>query len=147
MFGDTLYPDDRSITQKINERNFAESLGGKNTHGYGYIDMGNMNINSSGHGGDEGKLPWHPTFSNQSVFADNYTGQHEGLKNIPLGVAGRWEERQRPGPSKDIYYPSQEQMQQPGYLSELQRYFDNERGRGIDDIVLPIPYKQDLIKM
>ena len=36
---------------------------------YDYGSVKNITKDSRGHSGDEGKLPWHPTFSNQSKYA------------------------------------------------------------------------------
>ena len=94
-------------------------------------------VNEHGHSGDslngstvQGKLPWHPTFSDQSPYAGN--------------GAPRWEEAYGLGPlGKDVYHPTIEQIQRPGYMNELTRYFTNEKGRGIDAVEMPIPYKQN----
>ena len=94
------------------------------------------NVNADGHMLDglgdvsqvQGKLPYHPTFSDQSPYRD--------------ASAGKWVEAYGLGPlGKDVYYPTQEQMQRPGYSAELAQYFKYEKGRGIDDIVVPPPYK------
>ena len=91
-------------------------------------EMGHM---QDGYEGNtlQGKLPWHPTFSEESPYA--------------TGNSPRWESSYGLGPlGKDIYHPTQEQMQRKGYVDELSRYFasDQNRGKGIDKIVMPAPY-------
>ena len=135
-----LANDQRTIDEKLSQLNVAQALGGKNFHGDGadYIDMGNLSMNSDGHGGDEGKLPWHPTFSNQSAFATNTVKPMEGAPQLVEG--GTWVARGENGSKQDVFSPSTFQMKQPGYKESLQRYFNNERGRGIDAVNMPAPY-------
>ncbi|RLG27758.1 hypothetical protein DRO03_11375, partial [Methanosarcinales archaeon] len=75
----------------------------------------------------QGKLSMHPTFSKQSPHANE--------------SAGTWQEAYGNGPNgQDVFYPSREQMNTPGYAEGLARYFQHERGRGIDKIQVPPPY-------
>ena len=81
--------------------------------------------NKFGHSGDTGKLYNHPTFSDQSAFANK---KHPG---------GKWIGRGENGSKQDIYFPSKNQVTQPGYNDKLIEYFNYEKGRGIDKIVYP----------
>ena len=123
---------------KIYQDMLAQALGGSRMDGNDYVVFDNEVADSqTGHMSDRGKLPWHTTFSNESVFATN-------SKEPVLGLAegGRWINKN----GKWIYEPSAWQLTQPGYLESLQRYYDYEKGRGIDGVQLPSPYKQNLIK-
>ena len=92
-------------------------------------------VNRFGHSTDLGKLPWHPTFSDQSAY------------NSLATPAGHWNEQSNSeGKLGWNYQPSLWQMKQPDYINSLQRYYNQEAGRGIDTVTLPIPYRQDLIK-
>ena len=77
----------------------------------------------------QGKLPYHPTFSNESPYASK------------LGTNPHWENNN----GRDVYYPTQEQMQRDGYIAELQDYYKREKGKGIDKIIVPAPYA-DIVK-
>ena len=81
--------------------------------------------NSVGHQTDKGKLPWHPTFSNESAYAS------EGNPGGSWGnVDGKW-----------VFTPSQQQMQTPGYVESLAQYYAQEKGKGIDKVNMPVPYR------
>jgi hypothetical protein len=139
VYGDRLLPDDRPIQDRFAQYKLAKYLGGSGMHGDSgdYVDLGNMKFDAyTGHGGDAGKLPWHPTFSNQSAFSTNFVN---GEPIFGMAEGGKWTSDNR----GDTFYPSQWQMSRPGYQRELQRYFDNERGRGIDNIVVPPPYENN----
>ena len=88
-------------------------------------------VNDDGHYTDAGKLPNHPSFSNQSVFATN-TDPGGSWSN----QNGRW-----------IYSPSDKQLLTNGYIDKLQRYFNNEYGRGIDGVSLPFGSKMKRTEM
>ena len=77
--------------------------------------------NAEGHTGDAGKLYNHPTYSNESAFAN---------KRFP---GGKWSKEK----GKDVYTPSTRQVSEPGYKNKLGQYFKYEQGRGIDKIVWP----------
>ena len=153
MFGDRLYPDNRSTSTVIDENTVANSLGGVGMHGFGYVDMGNLSFNGDGHAGDLGKLPWHPTFSDESTFASNNPSG-----TISLGDGGSWTARNdsranAPFSSEDVYSPVVSQLNQlgefpwqPSKIQELQRYYTSEKGKGIDRVNMPIPYRQNIIK-
>jgi len=72
-----------------------------------------------------GKLPGHPTFSDESPYA---------IKGLEAAEGGTW--------SKDksgwVYAPSESQFKRnPNYVNELRGYFEREQGKGIDKVVLP----------
>jgi len=77
---------------------------------------------------DGGKLPTHPTFSNESIFS---TPQHPG---------GHWVGKDQSPTSQDTYYPSVNQLHGLGYLDKLQNYYDRNKGNGIDKVIVPPPY-------
>jgi hypothetical protein len=76
---------------------------------------------------DAGKLPNHVTFSDQAV--------------LDSGNGGHWVERSQSPTGEDTFYPSPQQLRGLGYLDKLQRYFDHEKGNGIDKVIVPPPYK------
>ena len=78
--------------------------------------------NELGHYTDKGKLPYHPTFSEQSIYANEDT------------PGGKWAK------DKDEFTPSHRQVQQPGYTKGLADYFRQEYGRGITSVKYPVPY-------
>ena len=136
----SLVKDERPVQHRLDQLDVAKALGGVNFHGDGgdYIDMGNLSMNEFGHGGDEGKLPWHPSFSNQSAFATNTVKPIYGVPKIAEG--GTWVARGENGSKKDVFSPSVFQAKQPWFKNNLQRYYTNERGAGIDEVNMPIPY-------
>ena len=72
-----------------------------------------------------GKLPGHPTFSNDSPYAI------KGLKSAEggewYGSEGNW-----------TYVPSKAQFERdPKYMDNLMGYFDREKNNGINRIILP----------
>lgn len=72
-----------------------------------------------------GKLPNHPTFSNESPYA---------VKGFKGAEAGEWEQAD----GKWIYKPSQSQFDKdPGYADRLNRYYNRNNGNGIDKIEMP----------
>ena len=79
-----------------------------------------------GHYTDLGKLPSHPTFSNESKYSNAQT------------PGGSWDHNPKEG---WVYTPSQEQLKSEGYTEGLARYFQNEYGRGIDNVKMPVPYR------
>lgn len=112
--------DNTNDWSKIEDR--AVMLGGRGVD-YDYALIGERN--KYGHSGDAGKLYNHPTFSNQSVFANK---EHPG---------GKWIGRGENGSTEDIFFPSKNQMKRPGYNDMLRSYYEYEKGRGIDKIVYP----------
>ena len=74
---------------------------------YGMSDPMTRLLDGRGHGSDKGKLPWHPTFSNQSAFAN---------KNYPGGEWGR-------DFMGDTFTPSDKQM---GNLDALRSYMTQQ---------------------
>ncbi len=92
------------------------------------VDANGHMLDGLEHNSMQGKLPMHPTFSDQSPYRDD--------------TAGKWEEAYGNGPGGvDVYYPTQAQMQGLGYIENLTDYYKHEKGRGIDDIKVPPPYK------
>ena len=65
----------------------------------------------SGHWGDAGKLPWHPTFSNESAYSS------------PQFIGGRWE--------GDSFTPSLDQLR-AGYSVGLMDYFSRMGGATLE---------------
>lgn len=118
---------------RLAEDKVARAYGGKEMHGdqADYVDFGQLDPNRPGHGGDQGKLPYHTTFSNQSAFA---AGD---------GSDPHWDMNGYQGSTEDVYHPTPEQLQQKGYPSRLQRYLEAERGHGIDRVQMPAPYRED----
>jgi len=90
-----------------NQEGLARLLGGIGPD-YDYSQIGKLD--SRGHGSDIGKLPWHPTFSNQS----NYASMRDG--------GGQWgREVNSEGMIVDSYMPSQ-QMVDRGNTAGLADY-------------------------
>ena len=96
---------------------------------------GNINtatVNTPGmypHFSDAGKLPNHATFSDESIFSSQ---QHPG---------GHWVGKDDSTTHQDIFYPSTQQLRGLGYLDKLQNYYDQNKGNGIDKVIVPPPYK------
>lgn len=80
-----------------------------------------------GHYSDKGKLPHHPTFSDESKYhTADAPGGSWSLAN------GGWD-----------FKPTINQIQNvPGYLNSLARYYEEEKGKGIDKVTMPIPYRE-----
>jgi len=91
---------------------------------YDYSKGGSAN--ALGHYTDKGKMPWHPTFSSESDYA---TAEKPG--GVWSNDKGQW-----------VYTPSQQQMQTPGYIDSLARYYAYEKGKDIDRIDTPVPYNK-----
>lgn len=83
---------------------------------YDYSKMGPPD--PRGHGSDKGKLPNHPTFSDQSYYAEK-------------GNPGQWL-KMRDG--KDYFEPSPEQLNEFG-----QEYYNEYSRRTGDNIRIPLP--------
>jgi len=79
-----------------------------------------------GHYTDLGKLPYHPTFSNESKYSNAQT------------PGGSWDHNPKEG---WVYTPSVDQMKVPEYAEGLGRYLSREYRRGIDNIKMPAPYQ------
>jgi hypothetical protein len=137
IYGDRVIPDRNNVNTRLRMYEFANLMGGDHMAGDAgdYVYFDGTQGNSLGHMGDVGKLPWHPTFSNESAFATNSVNQSGN--NIGLAEGGQWIENGNGGYQ---YQPSIWQMQQPNYVENLQRYYQQEKGRGIDSVQLPIPY-------
>jgi len=107
----------------VNADRLAKVLGGISGD-YDYSQGGEAN--AMGHYTDKGKMPWHPTFSNESVYsnADNAGGEWYTTDE------GKWK-----------FVPSQQQVVEPGYAAMLAEYYQNEKGKGIDTVEYPVPYK------
>ena len=88
-------------------------------------------VNDDGHYTDAGKLPNHPTFSNQSVFATD------------TSPGGSWSNRE----GRWIFNPSDKQLLTRGYMNKLQEYFNDEYGRGIDGVSLPFGSEMQRTRM
>ena len=110
-------------------------LGYEPNYSFGLAGLAGMNNNTGGlradgkvpHFGDAGKLPGHPTFSDQALL--------HSMQN----VGGRWDEANMN--HGDVFYPSTQQLDQKGYLDKLQETFVFEKGNGIDDVVVPDGYR------
>ena len=90
--------------------------------------------NADYNGNMEGKLPGHPTFSSESPY------HIQGLK---AAEGGEWLEG-RDG--KWTYAPSQYQFDRdPSYRAKLDRYYESEKGNGIDGIRMPGEGKKGLL--
>jgi hypothetical protein len=97
----------------------AEATGGLGPN-YDYSLLNARDI-SSGHYGDAGKLPWHPTFSNESAYSS------------PQFMGGRWD--------GDVFTPSIDQLQ-GGYAGGLMNYL---RNAGVK-LGTPPPLSQQALK-
>ena len=108
-----------------NERRF----GGENSdydYRIGTLDAyskGEPVSNYFGHWTDAGKKPDHPTFSKESWFSQ--FGNKKGGE-WKQSEDGSWE-----------FYPQEWQVKDIDRMNKLMKYFENERGKGIDRIVLP----------
>jgi hypothetical protein len=72
-----------------------------------------------------GKLPGHPTFSEESPYA---------IKGLKAAEGGKWNNKD----GKWDYTPSQYQFERDSnYADGLWNYFQHEKGNGIDRIILP----------
>ena len=80
-------------------------------------------VDENGHMTDAGKLPNHPTFSKESWFSKN--GDRKG-GSWKQDKNGRW-----------MFSPEQWQVDDTNNFNNLLRYFEQEKGRGIDGIMLP----------
>jgi hypothetical protein len=111
----------------LNEMNRPDFYAKMNGGIYGDYDYGTDNVKGEfGHYTDKGKLPFHPTFSNESKYSNAQT------------PGGSWDHNPKEG---WVYTPSQEQLKSEGYTEGLARYFQNEYGRGIDNVKMPVPYR------
>jgi hypothetical protein len=139
IYGDKVIPDRNDVNTRLSMFELANALGGSHMSGDAgdYVYFDGVNSNNFGHMGDAGKLPWHPTFSNGSVFATNAKNK---ANNFGLAEGGEWF---KGGDNLYQYTPSNWQLSQPRYLEGLQRYYENEKGRGIDKVKLPMPYDSD----
>ena len=89
-----------------------------------------ISANGLGHFTDKGKLPNHPTFSTEALLGTPET-------------AGLWSHGPvNEGRLGDIFTPSAEQLKTQGYIDKLQQYYSTEKGRGIDKVSIPGPYRQ-----
>ena len=131
---------DKMIDQVINNISDPAWLQqhGLQLDGTDYVKQGNTPRDARGHLPDgmaskplQGKLPWHPTFSDESPYS---TPEHPG---------GHWNQLP-PYKDKWSYQPSRYQVQQ-GYTGVLANYFRNvEKGNILDKP--PIPYSSTVYK-
>ncbi len=72
-----------------------------------------------------GKLTGHPAFSNESPYA---------IQGLKAAEGGQWSGNE----GNWSYAPSQSQFDRnPEYSKQLMEYFQNEKGNGINRIILP----------
>ena len=91
----------KSYFSAFADEDFARKFG-KIGQDYDYSKIGKLDYR--GHGTDKGKLPWHPTFSNESEYSgSNFTG-------------GVWDRNGNYTPSMD--------MIKSGQTAGLQKYFN-----------------------
>ena len=90
-----------------NQEMLAQAIGGIGPD-YDYSKMGNRD--NRGHGTDAGKLPWHPTFSNQSYYSS--------LAN----PGGQWKEGYNSKGMKTQSYTPSVQSVRNGNTQGLERY-------------------------
>ena len=111
------------IDDKLKE-NLAKILG----HIYGDYDYGLAGIAAAnGHFSDKGKLPWHPTFSTESVYS---------TKEYPGGV---WAIKN----GKETFTPSQA-MVKSGATRGLAEYFRRIEPNSV--LLAPVPYSTNVFK-
>jgi len=108
---------DYVLTDKMAKNELARRAGGEhgldNPRGTDYL------------GNQGGKLPSHPTFSDQSPYY---------IKGLSSAEGGTWTNDN----GKDVYIPHPAQFSRdPGYMDKLLWAFDREKGNGIDAINLP----------
>ena len=119
---------------KMSKLDVAKALG----HIYGDYDYGmDKQAGLYGHYSDKGKLPYHPTFSNESAYAtkDKPGGSWKGEQ---VGLMKR----------VDTYTPSQQMLRDgraaglPGYISRTNDYHEkmNHKGQYVE-LEYPVPYK------
>jgi len=92
-----------------------------------------------GHYTDKGKLPWHHTFSNESIYA---TKQHPGGTwswDAPQSIGGH---------ATDVYTPSTQMIRDgranglAAYISRINRYHEDRGDKGqYTGLAYPVPYK------
>ena len=100
---------------------------------YGDYDYGADNVQDfvTGHYSDKGKMPWHPTFSKESMYSsDNYSG-------------GEWsQDKEAPNVFKrDVFTPSID-MVQSGATYGLAEYFNKVEPNGV--LQAPAPYNSSV---
>lgn len=95
------------------ERDDLAKLAGSWSHGYDY-GKSDMIQASNGHYSDSGKLPWHPTFSDESAYS------------TPEFKGGHWTEDNGPNtmynPNPKVSYTPSEDMINAGTTKGLSRY-------------------------
>jgi hypothetical protein len=109
--GDYILTDEQALNEAERIRTGKHALDNPQGLGLGYLAGG--------------KLPGHPTFSDESPYVI------QGLKSAEggqwSGNEGNWS-----------YAPSQSQFDRnPEYKKQLMEYCQNEKGKGINRIVLP----------
>jgi len=93
---------------------------------YDYSAGNQASIN--GHYSDKGKLPNHPTFSNESMYSsDKYSG-------------GQWSQDKK---GRDVFTPSVD-MVQGGATDGLAEYFKKVEPNGV--LQAPAPYSNSIFK-
>jgi hypothetical protein len=112
------------LLKEVNRPDFYAKMNGGV---YGDFDYGADNVKGEfGHYTDKGKLPYHPTFSNESKYSNAQT------------PGGDWDYNPKQG---WVFTPSVDQMKKPEYSEGLGRYFSREYRRGIDNVQMPAPYQ------
>lgn len=108
-----------------NADSLAKLLGGIS----GDYDYGqDREAGAQGHYSDKGKMPWHPTFSEESNYStDKYSG-------------GTWS---KDADGKDVFVPSQD-MVQAGAVRGLAEYFKRVEPNG--KLIAPVPYNDTIFK-
>jgi len=76
------------------------------------------------HSTTQGKMPWHVVYSDESP-----------IKDISGNVAPRWDTAEDTG--MNTYYPTLKQLGEQEYLHRLQESFNREKGKGIDQVIMP----------
>lgn len=111
LLGDYVLTDSQALTELDRIRSGNHALDNPNGMGLGSLAGG--------------KLPSHPTFSNESPYY---------IKGLASAEGGSWDKQ---GLNWN-YTPSKEQIKRdPDYLNRLEHYYRMEKGNGIDSITLP----------
>ena len=111
LLGDYVLTDSQALTELERIRSGKHALDNPNGMGLGSLAGG--------------KLPSHPTFSNESPYH---------IKGFASAEGGAWDKQ---GLNWN-YTPSVEQIKRdPAYLDKLMHYYEMEKGNGIDSITLP----------
>lgn len=111
-----------------NNEAIAKTMGGIGPD-YDYSKVGKLD--GRGHGSDAGKLPWHPTFSTQSVYS---------TKDSP---GGTWNKQfNSEGKLVQTYTPSQEMIRNKNTTGLAEYMAGQERGT---ELLVPAPYNRKIL--